>query len=209
MFELFVAGSFFFWLLVVAEIVCLFLFVEWENGFGATVSVLVFGALLQWFGNVDIIGYCAANPWYIAALVGVYFVFGVCWAIVKWRFFCVDRLEDYEELKSEFLRNKGVAEGTKIVPAEHRTAWKEMLERHRDDRSTLLSESPKIRHYKALWMRWMSFWPISFIWGIINDFVKRVCKMVYQRLATFLQSISDAIFAKANVDADLEGTDTD
>mgnify|MGYP001296990305 CR=1 FL=1 len=50
MFELFVIGTFW-WALIVAELVLLFIFIENENGVGATVSLIIFAACLQWLGK--------------------------------------------------------------------------------------------------------------------------------------------------------------
>lgn len=211
MLELFVAGTFWFWALVVIEIVLLFLFVEWENGVGATVSLLVFGAALQFFGDTDILGYVMSNPVQLLIIAAAYFAIGAVWSIIKWYIFCKDRLEEYNELKSEFLRSKGLPEKVSDpIPVEYRTEWKKKLEDRRNYRSDrLLSEAPLVRHHKAQVLRWMSFWPISVIWSLINDFVKRVCKSIYLRIAKFLQRVSDNIFSGVQGDLDVPTEDSE
>ena len=208
MFELFLAGTFWFWALIALEIVLLFVFVEWENGVSATISLVVFGALLQFFGNVDIIGYVMGNPFQLIVIVAAYFVFGAVWGICKWWIFCRDRLEEYKELKSEFLRSKGLPENEKTIPIEHRVEWKKKLDdakRYANSRN--LGEAPLVRSHKAQILRWMSFWPISMIWGLINDFVRRVCKAIYNRISKFLQRVSDNIFSGVQDDLDLPEED--
>ena len=205
MLELFIAGTFWFWALVAVEIILLFLFVEWENGVSATISLVVFGCLLQFFGNVDIIGFVVANPLQLLAVVGAYFLLGSVWGIVKWYIFCRDRLEEYHDLKAEFLRSKGLPEKTdEPIPSQYRAEWKKKLEGRKGySGSRLLNEAPLVRNYKAKVVRWMSFWPISLIWSLINDFVKRICNAIYLRIAKFLQRVSDNIFSGVQDDLDV------
>ena len=218
MFELFVIGTFWFWLLIATEIILLFAFIENENGIGATVSVFVFAALLQWFGNVDIISYLRANPMFIVSCLGDHFAPGAVWCIIKWRIFCRDRLEDYEEARAKFLKERGQPAGTKVVPVELRAEWKEAVENSGKygygysgyKVSTKISaDPPQVREYKSQIMRWMTFWVISMIWSLINDFVKRVFRSIYLKLATFLQSISDKMWRNVKGDFEVNSVDSE
>lgn len=218
MFELFVIGTFWFWLLIATEIILLFAFIENENGIGATVSVFVFAALLQWFGNVDIISYVRANPMFIVSCLGAYFALGAVWGIIKWWIFCRDRLEDYEEARAKFLKERGQPAGTKVVPVELRAEWKEAVENSGKygygysgyKVSTKISaDPPQVREYKSQIMRWMTFWVISMIWSLINDFVKRVFRSIYLKLATFLQSISDKMWRNVKGDFEVNSVDSE
>jgi len=201
MFELFVIGSFWFWMLIAAEIIMLFVFIDNENGVGATISVVAFGALLQWFGNVDIIHYVQGHPLFILSCAGAYFALGAVWGVIKWWIFCRDRLEEYEEAREKFLKSKGQPTGTKVVPPELRPEWRNYLDRNKDYRTgDNLSVPPQVRTHKAKIMRWMTFWVVSIIWSFINDFVKRIFRTIYQRLSTFLQRISDNMFGTVKDD---------
>ena len=206
MLELFVVGTFWFWALIIAEIVLLFVFIENENGIGATMSIVAFAGLLQWCGNVDIIHYVQNKPLFIVSCAVAYFALGAVWGTIKWWIYCHDRLEDYEDAKASFLKSRGVPDGTKVVPVELRAEWKDKLSRgiyvHDRRYSEDLSLPPQVRQHKAKIMRWMSFWVISMIWSFINDFVKRVYRTIYQKMAGYLQAIGDRMFG--NVKADFE-----
>lgn len=199
MFELFVFGTFWFWMLLAAEIVMLFVFIDNENGVGATISMVVFGALLQWFGNVDIIHYVRTNPLFILSCAGAYFALGAVWGVVKWWIFCRDRLEEYEEARDAFLKRNGQPSGTKVVPPELRKEWKYYLDRTSKD----IAQTPQVREHKSKIMRWMTFWVVSIVWSFINDFVKRVFRTIYQKLSNFLQRISDNMFGSMKEDLDI------
>lgn len=211
MLELFVIGTFWFWALIIAEIVLLFLFVEKENGVGATVSMVIFLCALQWMGDVDILGFVFSNPLKLAAIVASYFAFGAVWGTVKWWIFCRDRKEDYNNMKDAFLREKGVAPGTKVVPEEHRQAWQTALRNEannayrRQNDSWTLAEAPRVRDNKAKIMRTMSWWPISMIWSFLDDFIKRVFRTIYYKISGVLQRIADKMFG--DVQDDLAGVE--
>jgi hypothetical protein len=210
MFELFVIGTFWFWMLVAAEIIMLFVFIDNENGIGATISVLVFGALLQWFGNVDIITYIRMNPTFIVSCLAAYFACGAVWGVVKWWIFCRDKLEEYEETRAEFFRSKNIPTSTKVVPPELRQEWKEYLSRNTPyGQRDKVGQPPQVRDHKAKIMRWMTFWVVSIIWSFINDFVKRVFRTIYLRLSTFLQRISDNMFGNIKDDFEVPTNDRD
>jgi hypothetical protein len=202
MLELFVIGTFWFWALIIAEIILLFVFIENENGIGATVSLIIFGCLLQFCGNVDLIGFVMSNPLSILAVVGAYFALGAFWGAVKWWIFCRDRKEEYDDAKAEFLAAKGHP-GAKVVPVELRAEWKELLEGRAYSRGRTLADTPRVRDNKARVMRWMTFWPVSLIWSLINDFVKRVFRTIYQKIAGILQQIADNVFGSVKDDLEI------
>lgn len=199
MFELFVVGTFWFWALIIAEIILLFVFIENENGFGATAAVLIGAAVLQWCGNVDFIGYIASHPWHILAGTAAYFVLGACWGTAKWWIYCRDRLEDYNEWKREWLRGRDVTGLT--VPDGLKEDFSKALTKENFSRYTgKLGVAPIASAEKARILRWMTFWWVSMIWSLINDFVRRMFRAIYYRIASALQTISDKMFASAKDD---------
>jgi hypothetical protein len=108
-------------------------------------------------------------------------------------------LEAYEELRDEFLSDKNLPTGT-AVPGEFRKEWKDRL----GYRGGTLAEAPHARDNKSRIMRWMSFWPVSMLWSFLDDFIKRVFKTIYHRISSFLQRISDNIWAKSTASEDLD-----
>lgn len=198
--ELFVFGSIWFWGLLALEILLLFLFVEYENGVGATISLAVFGALLYFCGQIDFIGYVQSHPLHVLGMVGLYFLFGTLWGVAKWYMFCRDRLEEYEDIKAAWLESKG-RKGLKSIPDDLKTPWKEHLDRNYGyGRSREMANAPSVRDHKARIMRWMAFWVISMIWSLINDFVKRVFRAIYYRVSAFMQRVSDRIWSSTKDD---------
>jgi hypothetical protein len=191
MYEIFVFGSFWFWALVAAEIVLLFTFVEFENGVGATISLVVFAGCLQWLGNVDIIRYVLEHPIYAAGGLLAYFSLGAVWACIKWWIYCHNLLEEYNDAKHEWLRDKGATD-TSVVPEDWRREWSDYVYRNFPKLRKL---PPIVREHKARIMRWMALWVISMVWSLINDFLKGIWKAIYRNIAMSLQAIADKVFA--------------
>ena len=59
---------------------------------------------------------------------------------------------------------------------------------------------PQVQDYKYDILRWLGYWPINLIWTLINDFVKRVSKTIYNMISGMLQSISDKVFSDVRAD---------
>lgn len=198
--ELFVFGTLWFWLLAVASVVLLCIFVENENGIGSTVVFLVTLGLLQFASNVKPLAYVWNHPYQIVGLIAAYFVLGTIWGTIKWWIYVRDQLEHYEDLKSEWLRAKGFSKA-KVVPDELKSEWAEYLKGSAKHPKTgyynnrqWLDKPPLARENKGRIMLWMSLWLPSMISSLFSDFVKRIFKAIYYRIASQLQNISDRAF---------------
>ena len=194
MLELFAVGTFWFWTLVVAEIILLFIFTENENGMASTASILVFGGMLQWGSGIDIIGFAFANPVKLASIVLAYFAAGALWGTCKWWLKVRDKIEEASEHRDAWFKRKGYT----YPPAkgsDEATEWK-------DERQRSGMILPRIKDHKGDFFRWMSFWWISMIWSLFADFIKGICKAVYRKLAKFLQAMADNMWRKAGFDPD-------
>lgn len=205
MLELFVVGSFWFWALIVAELVLLFLFTEFENGICATISLVVFGAALQFMGNVNLVGYVVSHPVHLALAVAAYLLLGTAWGVFKWRKLVVDRLRQHDELFAQFLHDKGLPSTTTVLPMEYRKDWKYYVDRTKEYKTgQTVADTPLARQHKARIVRWMSLWPFSVTLYLFKDMVAEVFNTIYVRLGAFLQRIADNLYAGRNVKANLE-----
>lgn len=193
--ELFVLGSFWLVALVLVEIVLLFVFMEYENGIGATISVLVFLACIQFLGNVDLITFASQHPWYTCGIVGSYFGLGIVMGCVKWYFYCHDIMREFKQFRDDWLEGQGVDPGS--VPGDLKAEWKTHLDHWRKDYRNL---PPKARKNVGRITRWMGFWPVVLIVSLFHDFLKRIWLEIYHALGRWLQKISDNIFRSVKDD---------
>jgi hypothetical protein len=64
-----------------------------------------------------------------------------------------------------------------------------------------LREAPQVRLHKGDIMLWMTYWPFSGLWTLINDPIRKVFRTIYTHIAKSLQAISDRM--SKGVTADL------
>lgn len=194
--ELFLMGTLAFWLLLLSEVVLLFIFTAYENGLAATISLVAYVAIMQFFGGVDVLGYVLHNPLPVVAGVLSYFVIGTAWGVFKWWLFVRDRLEEYEDMKAEFLKKNGRTD-TKTVPDDMKQAWRNRLH---ENWNGDLSKPPVARENKSRILNWMAFWVPSMMYSLLNDFVRRVFRAIYLWISAELQKISDSVYSGVRSD---------
>lgn len=198
LFELFVVGSIWFWLLVAIEAVAIVSFVANEKSWGATASLLVFLALLWLLGDFNILAYIRQNPLQALTVLGVYFGAGVAWGYIKWWGYVAKSREKYDSLRASFLEEKRIAGG--VIPYDKREDFVRHLRNGYEafadlplydlDR-TVSNIAPRIRNNKGLVISWMSYWPFSLFWTVFHDAIRKAWNVLYLRIANSLQVISD------------------
>lgn len=200
MWELFVFGSFGFWtLLVVSSFVLLFC-VEKNHGGPATVTVIATLCLLNWFGQIPVFSYILKNPLVILPGVFGYFLIGAFWSIVKWFFYVKDQREKYDSLKENFIKQNSLSIlVNEPIPDKFKELWTKSINGYYGE-SYRLEINPKVSNYKTQIFLWIAYWPLSFIWTIINDPVRKITNRIYNNIHTWLQSISDRYFKDTEQD---------
>jgi len=61
---------------------------------------------------------------------------------------------------------------------------------------------PLVSRNKGRIVAWMTYWPWSGLWTLINDPVRRTFRFLYRRISTTLQRMSDKMFA--DIESELE-----
>lgn len=198
--ELFLVGTLPFWGLILAEIVLLFIFVAYENGIGATLSLVAFGLILQFFGGVNIANYIVEHPIQLGIYVLLYFFIGTIWGIVKWWLLVWDRRAEYDEFKTEWLRLRDIV-GSKNIPVNLKAEWQRTIKNQE------WSTAPLARDHKAKIIGWMALWVPSMLYSLFNDAIRRIFLAIYYRIARELQKISDKIYSNIKDDMPATGGD--
>lgn len=197
--ELFLFGTFWFWVLTAAAIIIVTALTENEQGAGATICLLVYCGLLQWCGGVDILGYLLHHPVYVFITVASYFLIGTIWGFARWVIFVKGRSQDLIEAIRDYCNEKKITYSKPLEPE----IWKSFKEEVETDRYSShrnvqpLLTAPRIRDHKERFIRWLSFWPISMLYTLFNDAVRNICRQIYLAAADRLQAISDGIYNRA------------
>lgn len=196
--EFFVLWGFWFWLLIALECGFVFWAISYRRGGWALLSVLLVLLALQFFGNVPVFTWMWNNPGKTGTFAALFFPVGVAWAIAKWWLFVRDNLFRYNEILEEFLathKRKGFPEDPNQFTLEQKVAWKDYFDRHSYQDDTYeyvrVEFDPKINEHKLDIMTWLMFWPWSFLWTLLNDPIRKLCKHLYYWMKGVLQKISD------------------
>ncbi len=198
-FEFFVFFGVWWWLLIAAIVIADIWFLEYDNGTGATFSLIVFGLLMFFFGDWNPFPWMAANPLLTIGTVVGYFVAGAIWAPVKWYFHCLNIRDKFNEIKEAFFEEHSITTGGK-VSSQLRSQWKERL-RYNGFVNEEAVEPKAIKH-KAKILMWMTHWPFSFVWTVLNDPIRRIFIAIYDHMVGMLQKISDHVFANTAIEFD-------
>lgn len=198
---LFLIGSIPFWILTAATIVAILVAVENERGFFATLSLGIYLGLLHLLGDASLHLWVRDHWKLFAALAVAYLVLGTVWGVVKWAFFTRKLAHESEEvyltIKRRFLRHKKIVledlSITDPVPEHLREEWKTFLAQDYEG-SKLVVEPPQVSQHKARIMGWMTFWPVSLTWTLLNDPVRAAFQHIYASISSTLQDISNKAF---------------
>jgi hypothetical protein len=138
----------------------------------ATGSFVVGAGLIVWLTKSNPLPWLAANSlWIVLGILG-YFVAGILWGFFKWYLFNLS------------VRDK-IEDGRLVV------ADKADSIRHRSN-LIILPISP--REHKTRIVGWMTYWPWSTVWFVLNDPVRRAWNAIYNRLVAKLEAVSNHVF---------------
>ncbi len=170
MLELFVVGTLWFWVLIIAAFILLTYQVNIGNGWGSTVVFVLTILAITFLGNSklvsDIIGYVNLNPGISIGIFCGYFIAGAIWSLIKWYYFVLDQKEkQIKESKTPYNSSKKYS-----------------------------FVMPMPGDFKGDITLWMSYWPLSFIWTMIDNPFKRIFANIFKNLENTYTKISSHIF---------------
>jgi len=165
---LFLFGTAWFWMFMVVSSIVILSCIENDHEAAAFLSLVGTLIEVQLFGGVNVVGAVLGDPMLLLCFVFFYFVAGTAWSFFKWFVFCKDERKRANQAKQE------KKDGKSYVP--HIT-------------------KPLASDYKSRIIGWMTFWPWSMVWFVINDPVRRAFKAIYEILQEAYQGISDRAFA--------------
>lgn len=187
-------GTLWFWLFALAVFITITALVENEEGVWATVVFIGTVLSLQFLSKVPVLDYVKSNPGHTLMYVGLYFVIGTVWTLIKWYFFVHKRIVKYNDFKRSYMKNN------KIETLDAKSAA-DLLETAR--RSGIQVDAPDPADHKGDFTRWGTYWVFSMVGTALNDVVRRAWEYVYEMLQTTYERMSNAIFKSANADKEL------
>lgn len=192
--ELLIFGTFWFWVLVAAEIGWLVYCAAAEcKAWQSLISVLLFLGILQCISDVNVLQFLWHNPVLILATTVCYLLGGCVWVFPKWWLFCKEHLRKYMDLREAFLRQSNLPAGS-AIPDEHKDNWAEYYKRNNGYYESRCVVKPEPGDYKNRIITWMTLWPLSFLWTMLNDPIVRFFQHIYYEISGVLRRISENVF---------------
>lgn len=163
-----------------------------------------------------------ANPWVIAKYLGTYLFIGIIWAFAKWYFYLKNIFHYYQEKKDEYLNE--INTDSKLSEEEKKLNLQERLQSHFDHNRKGLSIKvteytdkaegnrsrkvpskyqiipPAASQNKSKIISWISHWPISMLWTLLNDPIKKLLNYIFECIKNVFQKMSNRIFKQAMQD---------
>jgi|GEM_PF-5566044 len=170
----FVFGSIWFWFLVLIEFIILTALVEHEESWWSFLSVVMFIALIHLFGNVNIFAWMKEHPYELLRWITLYAIIGTCWGIGKFYFYNASAKRAIDKYKPKFYKNFKNKEWQSEEEMDRE--WKRYLHSKLTDRQhqclDLEGQASKV-------IFWISYWPVSSFWTILNDPLRRFGEWIY------------------------------
>lgn len=199
---LFAFGGFWFWSLFGLASLLLIVCLEKDNGSVATVVFVGTLAAVLFLGNSGWLTWVFQNPLYFGMGVLGYLAVGVGWGIGKWWIYVRDCAMRHRRERRTWLGSGCYQDGldvaecrvalrTEVLTGEIKAAWQTYVRAHYHGKKIT---KPMARRCKGQITAWMTYWPWSALWTLINDPVRRTFCWVYEQLSGTLQAISDRAF---------------
>jgi len=211
--ELLVFGGFWFWALLGVLLLELLWDIEHDN-LGRSVFWIFFAMAIYWifgpFGTA--VKYIFNNPLPCLGYVVAYFAIGAFWSIIKWYLFLTGIRGDYYTEKRRWLGVESDQGENPPIPSHRKSEWRAHLDGMGSRYSpTILAQFAHgmirpSKHKETLTM-WIIYWPISMVWTLLNDPIKRLANWIYYKLAKLYRDMSKKISASAAGDLDVAQMD--
>lgn len=191
-------GTLWFWILFIIVALMVTIFSE-DSPIKATLLAGGFILLMAWVGNISPLAMITQHGFWSALAIFGYFVIGVVWSLVKWKFYVMSQRRKIDLLKIQHREamelNRKLYQDRKNYDfaEEALSVWLELCRKN-----SISDRAPKVSEHKAQIIGWMSYWPVSLVWTMINDPVRRAFVAIYDALGTSFQKISDNAFRDIN-----------
>lgn len=176
---LFLMGIWFWAILIVGSIV-LFICAEQETGFGSFAVIVAGLVLMNWLGGVPVWNYMVEHYWMCLIYFFLYFLVGSVWCFIKWGFYSRNIYKLYVEYKTRFIKERGLSIGVNDpIPEDVKHHF-----------YFPYAVPPEPEDNKNRIFAWISAWPWSLVWTLIDDPIRTLLNHIYDAIKGMLRKIS-------------------
>lgn len=190
MIEAFAFGTIWFFILSTFFLVSLFYFVETEKIARSFLTVVFYIVFLQFVVKIDIFSSILQNPIKSILILLSYFFIGFIWSFVKWFMYVNKQALTIKLERIEFLKkhkDKHCLTITLDTPIPQ-----DLLETWRYSKSFI--RKPVVHENKAKISHWVIYWPVSVIWSLLNDFIRKTIDIIVIKIKFIYEKIASNAF---------------
>lgn len=177
-------------IIIIAVIMAVLL--EFEKEGWTTILFSLGIALSLWVYKSEIWNFISTSPLSTLLFSLSYIVAGLVWSLFKWEVYIRNRVDVYESLKSEFLREKEIKNNW--------NDWIYCLNGHmgghfRDEYSPVQVADiiiPKANEKKSLIVSWISYWPMSLGATLLNNPFRKFFEWIYGMVSGIYDKIGSS-----------------
>lgn len=167
-----------FWILFGVFVIALFVSEAKEQGWAATVSLVIFAGVVYYGGEMDTDWLLSIFTWKV---VGGYLVIGLIFALVRFYFYGREHGAKLKQTRQEYAKKKDI-----------QGAWTEEQEtefKNSHYYKEIHADEDEMK-YKA--SRWWLNWPVSLLWWLVSDWFLHVWNLAYDKTKKFFRSVYEA-----------------
>ena len=187
MFTLIAMGSPMFWAVVLIWFTVT-AFLSDDHPGSAFCATLVMFSVLWVLGGINLPALLIFNPVVMIFALPAYIAAGLVWSLCKWKFYIMGQRRKIEEVINEANEYYGARPEEKVNRSRFIHAG--LTKAGMDFPIT----APKPGQHKTRIVSWMIWWPLSLVWTMLDDPLRRAFMALYERFSGLFQKISDHEF---------------
>lgn len=202
LYAIFAFGTIWWFLISGAWIVAVFWCVETSSLWGSGIWTILYLVFLQIFVKVNMLDYAMRHPLHALLYVLGYIALGFGWSFIKWWLYVNKQADNYKEKRADWLegqKESRESKGQKIEGLENITLDTPVPEKFMDEWKRSIGygwSMPRVHENKSKISIWVIYWPVSMIWSVINDFIKRFVKTIIMKIRVIYDGITKLAFRK-------------
>lgn len=209
----FLLSAMVFYILLAIGIIAIIFNHEKENlGWANFLFTLILVYCFWKFANFDF--KMLGSPEVILKWIGLYIVVGIVWAICKWYFFLRNIINTVNQAREKYSHEFEEYKSNRKEHTDKSTfIWEKLYEKfsYRNHKVEIRRDNsiqgtkpvykvvpPDASENKMLITTWMLHWPVSCVWTLINDPIKKLINHIFEMIKSIFQSMSNSMFKSLN-----------
>jgi hypothetical protein len=200
----FAVGALWWYVLSGAWLIWMIWAVDHERIFGSAFALVLYLVFLQFISRVGMEQvFIKYHPGAVLVTILLYVVLGVVWSFFKWWLHVNEVVDGLKEERMRFLQrmktksgpHNADLEGLDIsedtpVPDSLKEGWQKEVN----------YSLPKVSESKGRIAMWITYWPISALWSLIDDLIHKLAKRIVEYFRTWYEAIAKRALKRIEIE---------